>query len=187
MRKHFSTVSGVLFFAAFAPYIVAILLGEARPSPISWGVWLLNDFLIFRAMKKSQSGALGQIKGAVAGAAIVFFLSLFVGKVEFGYSDLIAGVGALVAFAFIRSDGDRAIIAANAAVFAASLSSFSTGWYTPEQEDPIAWMIWFVSCIFALLALNKDEWDIKNALQPITFTVIETVMLVLVVILPHLK
>jgi len=52
----------------------------------------------------------------------------------------------------------------------------------PPQEDPIAWSIWLVSCVFALFAIRK--WDVANALQPLTFTVIEATVVFLIIVRP---
>mgnify|MGYP001590542492 CR=1 FL=1 len=77
-----------------------------------------------------------------------------------------------------------AIICCQIAVFAGSFPTFVGAYQNPDQENPIAWSIWLASCVCALIAIEK--WDLANSLQPLTFTAIEIVMVVLVVIRPYL-
>lgn len=181
MKKIFSVLAGVTFFLAFVPYIWAILFNGVTPSPITWSIWAGVDLLAYKAMARSNADT-GQIKGALAGAGTVLALSLLHGQVSFGIWDLVsAGVAAVGLYQW-RKGGNVALVWSQIALLVGSIPEFMIGWNTPTQEDPVAWSIWLLSCVFALLAVPK--WDLENALQPITFTVIETVMVILVVILP---
>ncbi len=182
-----NTLSGVLFFLAFLPYAWAIVQGETVPSPVTWGIWAIVDLLALKAMKKDDPEAsVGQLTGAVAGATGITALAIYFGKPTFGTIEVVSIIGALLGIVLWKRSGNPkyGIILSNMAIFVGSFPEFNIAYNTPQHEDAIAWSIWLVSCVCALLAVKK--WDIANALQPITFTVIETVMVFLVVIRPLL-
>lgn len=178
-----NTLSGILFFIAFLPYIWAIVNGQATPSPVSWSIWAVVDTLTFFAMKKEKA-QLGQITGALLGAWTVTFLALSFGKPTMGAIEWVSVLGALTGIILWKSTGNAvlAIVSSQIALFLGAIPTFVSTYRNPAQEDPLAWSIWFASCICALLAVKK--WDVANALQPITFTVIEGTVLALIVIVP---
>jgi len=178
-------VSGVLFFLAFVPYILTILNGLTQPSPISWAIWGSVDVLTLVAMKK-KNALNGQIIGAVAGASITTVLAIMFGKPTMGSIEWVSIGGAVVGIVLWQIKGDAllAIISSQAAILIGAIPTFAGAYSNPAQENPIAWLIWFSSCVCALIAV--DKWDLAHALQPITFTIVEGTMVFLVVILPHL-
>ncbi len=180
-----NTLAGVLFFIAFLPYIWAIVNGQTVPSPVSWAIWASVDTLALVAMRKEKATS-GQLTGAVTGAWIITVLALVFGKPTMGFIEWVSIAGAAAGIILWQKTGNAvlAIICSQVAVFTGAIPTFAGAYQNPAQEDPIAWSIWFVSCICALLAIKK--WNLANALQPLTFTAIETVMVTLVVICPHL-
>lgn len=177
-----STLSGILFFVAFLPYIWAIIHGETSPSPVSWAIWASVDTITFFAMKK-VGAKLGQIGGALAGAWIVTLLAIWFGKPTMGSIEWVSIAGAVTALVLWAYSGAAlAIVSTQVALFVAAFPTFSNAYHNPAQENPVAWTIWFASCVCMLLAVRK--WDIANALQPITFTVIEVIVFALVVVRP---
>lgn len=180
-----NTVSGVLCFIAFLPYVLAIARGQTVPSPVSWAIWASVDTLALLAMRKERAMS-GQLTGAVAGAWIITILALIFGRSAMGTVEWLSISGAVAGIILWQRTGNAvfAIICAQIAVLAGAIPTFVGAYNDPSQEDAVAWSIWFVSCICALLAIKK--WDIANALQPLTFAVVETVMVVLVIIRPHL-
>ncbi len=182
---HVNTASGVLQIVAFLPYIWAMVHGQTVPSPVTWTIWASVDTLAFLAMKKERA-LNGQIIAAVIGAWTITVLALIFGKPTMGSIEWVSIAGAVAGIVLWQKTGNAvlAIICSQVATFAGAIPTFVGGYTNPSQEDPIAWSIWFVSCVCALLAIKK--WNLANALQPLTFTVIETTMVVLVVIRPHL-
>ena len=180
-----NTLSVILFFVAFLPYIWAIINGQAEPSPISWIIWATVDTLALLAMRKERT-INGQIVGAVMGAWVITILAIIFGKPTMGKIEWVSISGAAIGIILWQKTGNAviAIVSSQIAVFIAAFPTFEKAWANPRKEDPISWSIWFVSCVCALLAIRKEKWTLSNALQPITFTVIETVMVVLVVIRP---
>ncbi|MCX6703817.1 MAG: hypothetical protein NTV02_03995 [Candidatus Zambryskibacteria bacterium] len=179
-----NTLSGVLFFVAFLPYIWAIINYETIPSPVSWAIWASVDTLVLVAMKKERA-SIGQITGAVAGAWVITTLAIIFGKPTMGSIEWVSIAGAALGVIIWQKTGNAvlAVVCSQLATFVGAFPTFANGYANPSQENPIAWTIWLVSCICALFAIKK--WNLAEALQPVTFTVIETVMVVLVVIRPH--
>ncbi len=180
-----NTVSGVLFFVAFLPYIWAVISRETLPSPVSWAIWASVDTLAWVAMVKKKA-AVGQLTGAMMGAWVVTGLSLVLGKPTIGSVEWVSIAGAALGIILWQKTGNAvlAIICSQIAVSIGAFPTFANAYANPAQENALAWVIWFLSCVCALLAVKK--WDLANALQPVTFTTIETVMVFLVVIRPHL-
>lgn len=178
-----NALSGVLFIIAYIPYVIAIINRETIPSPVSWSIWLSVDTLALIAMRK-EGAKTGQLTGTVIGGWIIVALSIVFGKPTIELVELVSIIGAVAGIVLWQKTKNAifAIICAQAATFIASVPTFVNAYTNPTQENPIAWSLWFVSCICALLAIKK--WNLANALQPITFTVIETTMIILVVIRP---
>ena len=179
-----NTAAFVLFLVAFLPYVWAIISGSADPSPISWGIWASVDTLALLAMRKKQA-PIGQISGAVIGASIVTILALIYGTPTMGSIEWVSVIGAVVGIVLWQVSGNAtlAIISSQIATFIGAFPTFAHGYNNPAKEDPVAWTIWLVSCVCALLAVRK--WNLEEALQPLNFTAIEAIMVTLVVIIPH--
>ena len=180
-----NTISGILFFVAYLPYFWAIINHQTIPSPASWAIWASTDTLALLAMRKEKAMS-GQLTGAVMGAWVITVLSIIFGKPTMGYVEWVSIVGAVVGIILWQKTSNAvfAIVCAQFAVFVGSVPTFVGAYKNPSQEDPIAWSIWLTSCIFALFAIKK--WNLANALQPLNFTTIETIMVILVVVRPHL-
>ena len=180
-----NTISGILFFVAFLPYVVTIVNGQTVPSPLSWAIWASVDSLALVAMIKKKV-AVGQLVGAVSGAWIVTALAIIYGKPEMRLMEWVAIAGALVGIALWKIYGDSifGIVCSQIAVFIGALPTFAGAYANPGQEDALSWCIWTASCFCALLAIKK--WTLADALQPLTFTTIEIVMVLLVVVKPLL-
>jgi ABC-type thiamin/hydroxymethylpyrimidine transport system permease subunit len=103
-----------------------------------------------------------------------------------GNVEWVSIIGAVVGVALWQKTGNAllAIICAQVAVLAGAIPTFVGAFNHPAQEDPLSWGIWFVSCVCAMIAIRK--WDMASVLQPLTFTIIETTMVVLVIVRPLL-
>ena len=157
---------------------------QTIPSPVSWVIWASVDTLALLAMIKEKA-IIGQITVAVIGAWTITVLALISGKSTMGTVEWVSVVGAVTGVFIWQKTGNAvlAIICSSAAWLIGAIPTFVGGYNYPSQEDPLAWSIWFVSCICALFAVKK--WNLANALQPLTFTAIETIMVILVVIRPR--
>lgn len=178
-----NTAAGVFALLGGLPYIWAIMNHQTVPSPVSWAIWASIDTLALVAMWKEKA-LNGQIIGAVASAWITFSFVIFFGRPTMGSVEWVSIASAVTGIILWQTTGNAviAIICSQVAVLAGGIPTIVGAYHNPAQEDPIAWSIWTVSCICALFAVKR--WDLANALQPVTFTVINTVMVGLVVIRP---
>lgn len=180
-----NTLSGVLFFAAFLPYVFAIMNYDTVPSPVTWAIWATVDTLVLFAMNQKRVEAMGQIIGAVSGAWVITTLAIFYGKPTIGVMEFVSIAGAGFGIFLWKKTGNPvlAIACSQAAIFIGAVPTIANAYVDPSQEDALAWTIWFCSCVCALFAIKK--WDLANALQPVNFTIIETIMVTLVVVRPQ--
>jgi len=179
-----NAVSGILFFVAFLPYVWAIVNHQTVPSPVSWAIWASVDTLTWLAMRKEKAPK-GQLTGAMGGAWVITVLAIVFGRPTMGSIEWVSIGGAAAGIFLWKKTGNAvlAIVCAQIAVIIGAFPTFVSAYANPALENGLAWSIWFASCVFALLAVKK--WILAEALQPLTFTLIETVMVVLVVIRPH--
>ncbi|MES2213223.1 MAG: hypothetical protein V4473_00100 [Patescibacteria group bacterium] len=191
ISEKLNNASFILFLVSFVPYIWAIVVtGHGKPSPVSWIIWASVDTLtllaLLRAKKKGRDIPLGQIKGAVTGAWIIAILAIIYGKPNIGAIEWVTFVIALSGIILWTATENETygLICSQIALFVAAFPTFAKGYTEPASEDPLAWSICLASCICALLAIR--EWKLATALQPITFTIVEATMVILVVIRPQM-
>lgn len=172
-------LSGVVFCVAFVPYIRAIVRRETQPSKASWLIWATLDSITLAGMAAANT-LNGQIIGAVLGAWAVAILSFRYGKKGWTKLDVFCICGAMTGIGLWRwfNSPVTGIVVSNAVVLIASFPTFKTGWKEPEKEDRTAWTMYFASCVLALFAI--PAFTAGDMAQPITFFLIESVMLFLV-------
>jgi len=187
-----NALSGILFLIAFVPYVWAIIHHQTVPSPVSWAIWASVDTLSLLAMKKAakekgEKVSMGQLTGAVAGAWIITVLAILFGKSTMGAVEWITIAIAALGILLWKTTGHAilALVCAQIATLAGGIPTVVNGYLHPAQEDPLAWSIWWLSCVFALLAI-KNRRKLEDVLQPLVFTAIESAMLILVVIRPYI-
>ena len=176
MKTIFSVVSGFLFVFAFFPYGRAIVRGETKPAKASWIIWATLDLITLIGMFAKHTTN-GQIIGAVIGAWTVAALSLKYGNPGWTKLDKLclgAGVVGILLWQ-VFSNPVLGIITSLSVVFFGSFPTFESAWTDPSRENKIAWTILWVSCVCAIIAIPK--WTLADAAQPITFTIIESVMM----------
>lgn len=181
-----SVVSGVLFLLAFVPYATAILRGKAKPEKATWLIWASMDTVLIAGMF-AKGTVNGQIAGAVLGAWVTVALALKYGIPGWTKTDkwclagTILGIAAWAAF----RNPTFGIVVICAVGILGSIPMFQEAWRDPTKEDKLAWTIWWLSCVAAVLAI--PQWTIADAAQPLTFTLIESTMMYLLFIQPRLR
>jgi hypothetical protein len=184
MKSLFSTVAGLLFVLAFVPYIIAILKGKTKPAKMSWFIWATMDTILFAGML-AKHAVNGQIVGAICGAWIVFFLALKHGVPGWTKIDKVCLGGTILALLLWKISGDATvgIVTSLCAGLLGSVPTFVSAWKDPSRESKLAWTTYWVSCLFALLAV--PSWTLADAGQPIVFTMIETTMVSILYLKPR--
>ncbi len=184
MRNALSVISGVLFFVAYVPYIRAILNRKATPSKASWIIWASIDIITVAGMFAKHT-LNGQIIGAALGSVMVAFLTLKYGEPGWTKLDKFCLFGALLGIVlWLTFDNPvLAIMTSMTMVFIGGIPTLKSAWRDTNNEDPVAWTLFWLSCVVAMFAIPR--WTLADAAQPITFTVFETIMMYLLFIRPR--
>lgn len=176
LRYVLTTCSGILFFAAFAPYILSIIRGVTKPVKVTWIIWASLDTITITGMYFENS-LNGQIIGAMIGAWTVVVLALVYGKSGWDTKDKLCLGGALSAIILwkIFDSPVVGIVVSSSVVFFSSFPTFGSAWREPENEDKIAWLVWWLSCVCAVISLPSLR--LADSAQPLTFFTIESIMM----------
>lgn len=176
MKGFLSVLSGVLFVAAFIPYIRAIVRKESKPSKASWIIWAALDTITLVGMFFKDT-VNGQIFGAVLGAWAVVALALKHGTPGWAKLDRFCLGGAIFGIVLwkVFNDPIFGIVTSLSVVFLGSIPTFVSAWKDKSHENKLAWIIFWISCVCAVIAIPR--WTLADASQPITFFVIESIMM----------
>lgn len=184
IREILSVAAGMLFFFAYIPYIRGILAGVTKPAKASWIIWASLDTITIAGMYV-QGAINGQMIGAVAGSWIVVAFALKYGTPGWTKLDKFCLIGAIAGIVLWKlfSNPTLGILTSLSVVFLGSIPTFVSAWNDPNKEDKLAWTIFWASCICAILAIPKFTFD--DAAQPVTFFLIETIMMYILYVRPQ--
>jgi len=184
MKETLSILAGLLFVAAFVPYIRAILRKETKPAKASWLIWASLDTITLAGMFFKDT-VNGQILGAVLGAWVVAVLALKYGTPGWTKLDKACLVGAVLGIVLwqVFNDPVFGIVTSLSVVFLGSIPTFTSAWKDPSRENKLAWTIFWVSCVCAVIAIPHRT--LADAAQPITFFAIETIMMYILFVRPR--
>lgn len=192
--KMLNVISGMLFIVAFVPYILAITgrsvwlrkVQPIRPAKASWIIWASLDTITLAGMYAKDT-VNGQILGAVLGVWIVVAFAMKYGVPGWTKLDKLCFGGAILGIVLWQVSGEAnfGIVVSNVVIFLGSIPTFVSAWKDPSREDKLAWIIFWVSCVLAVIAI--PHWTLADAAQPITFFAIESVMMFILFIRPRLK
>ncbi|HAL50354.1 TPA: hypothetical protein DDY56_01440 [Candidatus Uhrbacteria bacterium] len=93
------------------------------------------------------------------------------GTCPFGILGAVAGIALWAIF-------DSPVLGLSASlsvVFVGSIPTFMSAWEDPARENLPAWIVFWLSCVCALVAV--PQWTIKDAAQPLTFFAVESTMM----------
>ena len=178
MQQLLSVVSGILFFAGFARYIVAILRKTTKPAMVSWLLWAALDVILIVGMYK-ENALNGQIVGGVLGGFVIAILAVKYGDSRWKMVDKFCLGGGIIGLMLllIFDNATLSILTVLTVICLGGIPTFVSAWHEPTKEDRLAWTILFLSCVFAVAAI--PSWTFADAAQPISFLVSESIMMFL--------
>lgn len=207
MKNIFDTLAFVLIIVAFVPYTRAIWRdrhipsgtpGKTEPSKASWIIWVALD--IITAIGMYVEGSLnGQITAAVIGGSVLAALALKYGSSEWTRLDKCCLGGAFLGIVLWKVFGDAiaGILTCQVVMFIGSFPTIASAWKDPGKENRTAWMLFWLSCVAALIAIKGLTWEIlihepvkfffahlADTAQPATFFIIESAVLGILVFRP---
>lgn len=178
MNSALTALSGLVFFSAFLPYIIAICKKDnpAKPSKATWLIWISLDVLTLVGMIATKT-VNGQIIGAIVGAGVVLILAFFKGESGWTWLEKSCLTGAIIGITLwvIFQNPLLAILASQITLFLGSIPTFVSAWKDPSRENKLAWTLWWSSCLLAIIAI--PQWTLANSAQPINFLIIESIMM----------
>ncbi|MFA5098997.1 MAG: hypothetical protein WC461_02155 [Candidatus Paceibacterota bacterium] len=185
MKEALSVLAGLLSIVALVPYIRGILRKETRPAKASWVVWAIVDVVILASMY-AKGVVNGQIIGTVVGCLIVTVLALKYGAPGWTKLDKFCLIGAVLGIFIWQMSGEaiHGIVIALTVSAIGSVPTFVSAWEDHRRENKPAWaMVWFGSlCMFGAI----PEWTFASAVQPVTFFVLQSVLIYILFVRPRL-
>jgi hypothetical protein len=123
----------------------------------------------------------------VLGAWIVAILAFKFGTTAWSKLDLACIVIAVIGVLGWQTTNDPvfAIVASSIAVLAGAVPTIVSAWKDPSKEDRVAWTIFWLSCVCAMLAI--PQWTPEDAVQPSVFFTIETAMVAILYFKPRIR
>lgn len=201
IKNTFTILAGLLFLAGYIPYVLSMLRKDNPTKPIkaSWMIWAGLDTITLVGMYLKHT-LNGQMIGVVTGGWIVVLFTMKYGKPGWTKVDKCCLSGAIIGIILWQmfDNPTFAILMSVGTVFLASIPTFVSAWHDPDHEDKLAWTIFFVSCVCAVIAIpgfTLEEAMVRPAIflvehpadtaQPLTFLLIQSVMMYILYIRPR--
>ncbi len=184
VKEALSVLAGLLFVVGYIPYARAILRKETKPAKASWIIWASLDTVTIAGMY-AKGTVNGQILGVIIGVWVIVVLALKYGTPGWTKLDKFCLGGAVLGIVLWKtfSNPVLGIITSLSVVFIGSIPTFVSAWKDPSRENKLAWTIFWVSCVCAVIAI--PHWTMADAAQPITFFLIETIMMYILYVRPR--
>lgn len=175
MRDTLSLLSGLIFAAAYVPYIFGMVKGGKRPMKASWGIWALLDSITLASMW-AQHAFNPMIAASALGCWTVFVLSFRYGKRGITLLDVFCLMAAAfgVALWAVFDRPALGLAASLSVTFIGSFPTFVSGLRTPQDEDRTAWRLYTLACLLAVASIPR--WDFADAAQPFVYLAIAGTM-----------
>lgn len=181
-----SLLAGILVVVALVPYIRAILAGYTRPSKASWIIWCF--LTVVTTVGMHQAGSLNfQIAIIAIGDVVVLCLAFKYGTPGWKPVEkwsLVGGAAGVLWWA-VTQNPLYGILISQVVNFAGSIPTFTKTWEDPASEDKTAWTIIAISSLLQTIASMMGPWTLEALAQPVTFLVLQVVMVFLIYVRPR--
>jgi hypothetical protein len=179
-----SVAIGVTAAMGYAPYVVAILRGRAKPAKATWAIWALLDSIALAGMY-AEDAVNAQIVIALLGAMAITALGLKYGRGGWTALDRVCLGGAVLAIVLWKAYDSPVlgIMTSLSGVLIGALPTFVSAWKDPSKEDRTAWTLFFVSGLLAVVAI--PSWTLQDAAQPLIFFVVNATVALFVYVRPR--
>lgn len=160
-------------FAAFVPYIRAIVAGKTRPHVFSWVIWGATTFVVFLAQMEGQGGV-GAWPIGVSGAITLFIAVLaFVKCADVAISKIdwlffVAAMSSLPLW-YLTSDPLWAVIVLTAIDVLGFGPTFRKAYAAPHSESLLFFGLFAVRNVLVIMAL--EHYSATTVLFPAVIAV----------------
>ena len=174
-KEILSILPACLIIVGYIPYINGILRKKTTPAKATWIIWAFLDIIILAGMYTANAMN-NQILASCVGASIVSLLSFKYGIPGWTKTDKLCMSMAVVGIVLwkIFENPILGIMVSLIVIFLGSVPTFISALENPSRENKTTWIIFFISCVCALIAI--PHWTLEDAAQPIIFFIIELIM-----------
>jgi len=172
-------VAGALYLLGYAPYLWYVVKDKrAKPLWAPWLIFSVVESIALWEMRISNSDNC-QLWCSTIGSWLTFVATVVYGKPGFKILDVVCLICAFISVVIWRACGQLTVglMMSLSAIAIGMIPIFKSAWIDPHAEDKRGWTLFWVSCVFATVAVPK--WDLANAAQPISFLTTETIVMIL--------
>jgi hypothetical protein len=174
-------IGGSLIAGSFIPYIRDILKADTEPHVYTWFIWSITQAIASVAILEGDGGlfaALSIASGALL-SFVVFIMSFKHGTKNITAFDTTTLVIALLAtFVWWKLDHpELAVIAIALIDLLGFVPTFRKTWHEPRSESFVAWVLFLLGNIVALLTLTT--YSILTSFYIITMIIASTILVLL--------
>lgn len=151
-------ISMVLGASAFIPYLLSIKKDTTRPHPYTWLILCITQATATAGLFAGGAGLIsyGFLTGTCM-TGIIFLLSLRHARENLAKGDTFILIAALLAIGmwWLLDHHRVAIFMVSVIDFMAYVPTIRKAWRDPGSENALAWALFALSYLFALLALES--------------------------------
>jgi hypothetical protein len=179
VKEYCSIVAGALYLLGYAPYLWYVVK-DRRAKPL-WAPWLIFSVVESIALWEMRTKGVDnwQIWGSVIGSWLTLAVTMIYGQPGLKRLDAFCLIGAIAGVIVWQTCGQLLVglMMSLGAIAIGMIPIFMSAWTDPYAEDKRGWTLFWVSCVFATIAVPK--WDLVNAAQPVSFLMTETIVMIL--------
>ena len=173
-------IAAVIALFAYIPYVQGTLSGKTKPNRASWIIWSGVGIII--AASYVSAGATSTIWIPIINAfciTFVAFLSFKYGEGGWTTFDRVCLAASGISLIFWFLSGSPLIaLGINILIDAiGALPTIKKTYYKPEEENKVAWAIFFVAYAINLLAI--DKWNLEIYSYPMYIFALASIMMLL--------
>ncbi len=161
-------IAGIVAIVAFIPYIWGTLNGKTKPNKTTWITWATIDFFLLLSFYAVGAGNAIWVPIALfIGAFVTAALSLKYGEPGWSKLDVYCLTGGIlgVILWLIFSEPLVALIINLFVLLIGAIPTIKKTYIDPSGEDRLAWILFLLSSIINLFAI--EQWIFAIAIYPI--------------------
>jgi len=157
------------------PYIISIFRGTVKPNRISWFIWSVIGFAFWLITPETADEVTKMLTIIfMINPTVIFILTLFKGENtrpdNMEKLSLVIGLSAiLVWYVFKDETGTLPIMIAILADFCALIPTLRFVFSAPDEETPLAWILFFLGFLIAIFAI--EDYSLESILLPVYMTI----------------
>lgn len=165
----------LIIVSAIIPYIISIFRGTVKPNRISWFIWSVVGFAFWLVMPATADEVTKMLTIIfMVNPTTVFILTLFKGESKkpdtLEWFSLSIGLLAIfIWYLYKDSAGLTPLIIAIIADLCALLPTLRFVYKAPEEETPLAWILFSMGFFISLFAI--ETYNLENLALPVYMAV----------------